>query len=109
MDIIDPSLEKSYPTDEVLRCIQIGLLCVQESAMDRLTILAIIFMLGNNFALSFPKRPAFISKTHKGEDLSYSSKGLLSINDVAVTLPQPRWMLTISIYLPWQGIVYTCH
>ena len=92
-----------------MRCIQIGLLCVQESAMDRLTILAIIFMLGNNFALPFPKRPAFISKTHKGEDLSYSSKGLLSINDVTITLPEPRWMLTISIYLPWQGIVYTCH
>ena len=47
-------------------------------------------MLGNNSALLFPKRLAFISKTHKGEDLSYSSKGLLSINDVTVTLPQPR-------------------
>ena len=47
-------------------------------------------MLGNNSALPFPKRPAFISKTHKGEDLSYSSKGLLSINDVTITLPEPR-------------------
>ncbi|KAL6333373.1 hypothetical protein AAG906_028558 [Vitis piasezkii] len=90
LDIIDLSLEKSYPANEILRCIQIGLLCVQESAMDRPTILTIIFMLGNNSALPFPKRPAFISKTHKGEDLSYSSKGLLSINDVTVTLPQPH-------------------
>ena len=47
-------------------------------------------MLGKNSALPFPKRPTFVSKTHKGEDRSYSSKGLLSINDVAVTLPQPR-------------------
>ncbi|KAL6333446.1 hypothetical protein AAG906_028631 [Vitis piasezkii] len=75
LDIIDLSLEKSYPTDEVLRCIQIGLLCVQESVTDRPTMLTIIFMLGNNSALPFPKRPAFISKTtHKGEDLSSSGE-----------------------------------
>ncbi|XP_034696958.1 G-type lectin S-receptor-like serine/threonine-protein kinase At1g11410 isoform X3 [Vitis riparia] len=91
LDLIDPSLEKSYPTDEVLRCIQIGLLCVQESITDRPTMLTIIFMLGNNFALSFPKRPAFISKTtHKGEDLSCSGEGLLSVNNVTMTVLQPR-------------------
>ncbi|KAJ9690200.1 hypothetical protein PVL29_012719 [Vitis rotundifolia] len=90
LDIIDLSLEKPYPANEVLRCIQIGLLCVQESATDRPTMLTIIFMLGNNYDLPFPKRPAFISKTHKGEDLSHSSKGLLSINDVTATLLQPR-------------------
>ncbi|RVW13876.1 Receptor-like serine/threonine-protein kinase SD1-8 [Vitis vinifera] len=53
LDLIDPSLEKSYPADEVLRCIQIGLLCVQESITDRPTMLTIIFMLGNNSALLF--------------------------------------------------------
>ena len=91
MDIIDPSLEKSYPTDEVLRCIQIGLLCVQESVTDRPTMLTIIFMLGNDSALPFPKRPAFISKTtHKGEDLSCSGEGLLSVNNMTMTVLQPR-------------------
>ncbi|XP_010646911.2 G-type lectin S-receptor-like serine/threonine-protein kinase RKS1 [Vitis vinifera] len=91
LDLIDPSLEKSYPADEVLRCIQIGLLCVQESITDRPTMLTIIFMLGNNSALSFPKRPAFISKTtHKGEDLSCSGEGLLSVNNVTMTVLQPR-------------------
>ena len=91
MDIIDSSLEKSYPIDEVLRCIQIGLLCVQESAIDRPTMLTIIFMLGNNSALPFPKRPTFISKTtHKGEDLSSSGERLLSVNNVTLTLLQPR-------------------
>ncbi|KAL6333291.1 hypothetical protein AAG906_028474 [Vitis piasezkii] len=91
LDLIDPSLEKSYPADEVLRCIQIGLLCVQESITDRPTMLTIIFMLGNNSTLPFPKRPAFISKTtHKGEDLSCSGEGLLSVNNVTMTVLQPR-------------------
>nr|CAN68399.1 hypothetical protein VITISV_007897 [Vitis vinifera] len=91
LDIIDPSLEKSYPTDEVLSHIQIGLLCVQESVTDRPTMLTIIFMLGNNSTLPFPKRPAFISKTtHKSEDLSSSGEGLLSVNNVTVTVLQPR-------------------
>ncbi|RVW67532.1 G-type lectin S-receptor-like serine/threonine-protein kinase RKS1 [Vitis vinifera] len=91
LDIIDLSLEKSYPTNEVLRCIQIGLLCVQESVTDRPTMLTIIFMLGNNSAVPFPKRPAFISKTtHKGEDLSCSGETLLSVNNVTMTVLQPR-------------------
>ncbi|KAL6333637.1 hypothetical protein AAG906_028822 [Vitis piasezkii] len=91
LDIIDPSLEKPYPTDEVLSHIQIGLLCVQESVTDRPTMLTIIFMLGNNSTLPFPKRPAFISKTtHKSEDLSSSGEGLLSVNNVTVTVLQPR-------------------
>ena len=77
--------------DEVLRCIQIGLLCVQESAIDRPTMLTIIFMLGNNSALPFPKRPTFTSKTtHKGGDLSPSGERLLSVNNVTLTLLQPR-------------------
>ncbi|RVW86382.1 G-type lectin S-receptor-like serine/threonine-protein kinase [Vitis vinifera] len=55
LDIVDPSLEKSNHANEVLRCIQIGLLCVQESAIDRPTMLTIIFMLGNNSTLPLPK------------------------------------------------------
>ena len=91
MDIIDSSLEKSYPEDEVLRCIQIGLLCVEEFARDRPSMLTIIFMLGNNSALPHPKRPAFTSKTtHEGEDSTSSGGRFLSINDVTVTMFQPR-------------------
>ena len=91
MDIIDSSLEKSYREDEVLRCIQIGLLCVEESAKDRPSMLTIIFMLGNNSVLPLPKCPAFTSKTtHEGEDLSSSGGRFLSINNVTVTMFQPH-------------------
>ncbi|XP_028791094.1 G-type lectin S-receptor-like serine/threonine-protein kinase At1g11410 [Neltuma alba] len=65
MEIIDPSLK--YETcleydDEVLKCIQIGLLCVQEYASDRPTMLEVVSMLENDSTLPPPKQPAFVFK-----------------------------------------------
>ncbi|KAF3565186.1 hypothetical protein DY000_02015328 [Brassica cretica] len=34
LDTIDPAIGESYEKDEVIRCIHIGLLCVQESPAD---------------------------------------------------------------------------
>ncbi|KAL6333224.1 hypothetical protein AAG906_028407 [Vitis piasezkii] len=85
LDIVDPSLEKSNHANEVLRCIQIGLLCVQESAIDRPTMLTVIFMLGNNSTLPPPNQPAFVMKTcHNGAN-SFSVV-VNSINEVTITM-----------------------
>ncbi|EFH64863.1 predicted protein [Arabidopsis lyrata subsp. lyrata] len=61
-EAIDLSLGDSaldYP--QVLRCVQVALLCVQENAEDRPSMLDVVSMIygeGNN-ALSLPKEPAF--------------------------------------------------
>jgi hypothetical protein len=91
MDVVDPSLGKEYPTHEVLRCIQIGLLCVQEQATDRPTMLEIVFMLGNEATIPSPKKPAFINRTiNSGQD-SLGSKGPpTSLNELTITLPEGR-------------------
>ncbi|KAM3683589.1 hypothetical protein ACJW31_12G159600 [Castanea mollissima] len=60
MKIVDPLLDETYPANEISRCIQIGLLCVQEHATDRPTMPTVVFMLGNDTHLPSPKRPAFI-------------------------------------------------
>nr|XP_028958840.1 G-type lectin S-receptor-like serine/threonine-protein kinase At1g11410 isoform X2 [Malus domestica] len=62
LDIVDSSLNQSYSTHEVMRCIQIGLLCVQEYATDRPTMLDVVFMLGNETNLPHPKKAAFSFK-----------------------------------------------
>ena len=62
MKIVDPLLDEAYPANEVSRCIQIGLLCVQEHATDRPTMSTVVFMLGNETHLSSPKQLAFILK-----------------------------------------------
>lgn len=88
MDTVDPSLSQSYSTHEVMRCIQIGLLCVQEYATDRPTMLDVVFMLGNETSLPHPKKAAFSFK-NSGQDSS-TSRGASSVNDVTVTVIEAR-------------------
>ncbi|GAV67414.1 Pkinase domain-containing protein/S_locus_glycop domain-containing protein/B_lectin domain-containing protein/Pkinase_Tyr domain-containing protein/PAN_2 domain-containing protein/DUF3403 domain-containing protein [Cephalotus follicularis] len=86
-DIIDSSMGGSYPANEVLRCIQIGLLCVQEQATDRPTMSAVVSMLGNDTCLPSPIQPAFIGKrSYTNGDNTWSSEGTTSVNEVTVSM-----------------------
>ncbi|GLT69396.1 hypothetical protein SLA2020_415510 [Shorea laevis] len=90
MEIVDSSLGEysSSLADEVLRCIQIGLLCVQESAADRPTMSTVVFTLGNDKAvLPPPNHPAFVVKKAHNVD---EGGGIGSNNEVTLTLVQPR-------------------
>ncbi|CAB4308570.1 unnamed protein product [Prunus armeniaca] len=49
-EIIDPSVGDSYSPSEVLRCMQVGLLCVQERAEDRPTMSSVVLMLSSETA-----------------------------------------------------------
>ncbi|KAJ6893333.1 G-type lectin S-receptor-like serine/threonine-protein kinase [Populus alba x Populus x berolinensis] len=60
LEIVDPSLNELYDPREALKCIQIGLLCVQEDATDRPSMLAVVFMLSNETEIPSPKQPAFL-------------------------------------------------
>lgn len=60
--IIDPALNNAL-RDEILRCIHIGLLCVQEKVADRPTMASVILMLdSHSFALPVPLQPAYFMK-----------------------------------------------
>ena len=53
-------LDESCPPSEILRCIHVGLLCVQDHALDRPTMIDVVSMLSNEaLQLSPPKQPAF--------------------------------------------------
>ncbi|XP_065877262.1 G-type lectin S-receptor-like serine/threonine-protein kinase RKS1 isoform X2 [Euphorbia lathyris] len=65
LEIVDESVSaESNQEGEIERCIQIGLLCVQESAIDRPTMSGVLLMLSNDTPLASPKQPAFILKTN---------------------------------------------
>nr|XP_023920000.1 G-type lectin S-receptor-like serine/threonine-protein kinase At1g11410 isoform X1 [Quercus suber] len=85
MEIIDPSLGETYLANEVSRCIQIGLLCVQEHATDRPTMSVVVFMLSNVTPLPSPKRPAFIFKSTSNTKDQTTNEGANSINEITVT------------------------
>ncbi|XP_047314430.1 G-type lectin S-receptor-like serine/threonine-protein kinase At1g11410 [Impatiens glandulifera] len=76
-DIIDSRMGDLWTNQEVLRCIHIGLLCVQEHAMDRPTMSEVVFMLCKDMSLPSPKQPAFI---FNGQDMN-ASDSLTNIKD----------------------------
>ena len=89
MEIVDSSLGDQYAI-EILRCIQIGLLCVQEHTTDRPTMSAVILMLGNDTPFPYPKQPAFILKsTYTSRDRSISEIAN-SVNEVTITMMDAR-------------------
>ncbi|ESQ38139.1 hypothetical protein EUTSA_v10029445mg [Eutrema salsugineum] len=66
--IIDPFLVKD-PSNEIIKLIQIGLLCVQENATKRPTMSSVILWLGSEtITIPSPKAPAFIGSQSQSED-----------------------------------------
>ncbi|XP_074562804.1 G-type lectin S-receptor-like serine/threonine-protein kinase At1g11300, partial [Curcuma longa] len=63
-ELVDPQLIDSFPVSEVEKCIQLGLLCVQDRSTDRPTMDAIaIILMNKNPVLPSPQQPAYTSRT----------------------------------------------
>ncbi|KAB5534150.1 hypothetical protein DKX38_017236 [Salix brachista] len=97
-DIIDPVLSSGSAT-EMMRCIHIGLLCVQENAANRPTMASVVLMLSSSsLTLQIPSQPAFFmsnqsdmssslgqnSRVTDQSSLSKSEHIPLSRNDVSI-------------------------
>ncbi|KAF3945862.1 hypothetical protein CMV_027807 [Castanea mollissima] len=85
MKIVDPLLDETYPANEISRCIQIRLLCVQEHATDRPTMPTVVFMLGNDTHLPSPKRPAFILMGINNSTDRSANAASNSINEITLS------------------------
>ncbi|WOK99771.1 receptor-like serine/threonine-protein kinase SD1-8 isoform X1 [Canna indica] len=94
LELADESiLGNSFPVDEVMRCIKVGLLCVQEMPEDRPTMSSVVLMLGSeSSSLPQPNQPGFVAS--RGPvleiDTSISKQDTLSINNVSVTMFEGR-------------------
>ncbi|KAK7257513.1 hypothetical protein RIF29_31542 [Crotalaria pallida] len=104
LEIMDPALGNQWPKHEALKCIHIGLLCVQDAANDRPTMSEIVTML-NSYTVTFPAatRPAFFVPKGEGlSDLTMENQGgsqfdqsvsgvpQQSMNDVTISELDPR-------------------
>ncbi|KAI9079180.1 hypothetical protein K1719_038906 [Acacia pycnantha] len=89
LELIDKHLGGSYNESEVLRCIHIGLLCVQHHHDDRPNITSVVVMLSSEGNLPQPKEPGFLL-----EKISTSSKtgnnSSASVNEISITQLHPR-------------------
>ncbi|KAK7319583.1 hypothetical protein RJT34_04306 [Clitoria ternatea] len=90
LDIVDSTLGHSYPPALVLRCIQIGLLCVQENIINRPSMSEVVFMLGNETPLCQPQKPAFLFNGSRNLQESSISGGGSSINELSETTISAR-------------------
>ncbi|XP_028801016.1 G-type lectin S-receptor-like serine/threonine-protein kinase At1g11410 [Neltuma alba] len=92
VEIVDPSLlGETCLENAVQKCIQIGLLCVQEYATDRPTMLEVISMLDNDSTLPPPKKPAFLFKKTDCDDSNPSViEGVNSVNEMSTTVVEAR-------------------
>ncbi|KAJ1698448.1 hypothetical protein LUZ63_006960 [Rhynchospora breviuscula] len=59
-EVADPFLGQNYPMDEMLKCIQIGLLCVQDNPAQRPAMSNVAVMLSaETMSLETPSKPAY--------------------------------------------------
>lgn len=93
MELMDSASGESYSPSEVLRCIQVGLLCVQEQAEDRPNMDTVVLMLSSDTAsMSQPKNPGFCLGRRPVDTESSSSKQdeSCTVNQVTVTILDGR-------------------
>ncbi|XP_075664806.1 G-type lectin S-receptor-like serine/threonine-protein kinase At1g11300 [Castanea sativa] len=90
--LIDPIIFEPCYEMEILRCIHVGLLCVQEFAKDRPTVSTVISMLKSEIVdLPHPNQPPFTER-QIGLDTESSklSQKKCSVNNVTITMVQGR-------------------
>ncbi|XXG71334.1 hypothetical protein AAC387_Pa07g0617 [Persea americana] len=66
MELIDDTLSERCCMEEVIRCIHIGLLCVQEKVTDRPTMSSVVLMLNKDSVTLPPPLPPVFSDSHRG-------------------------------------------
>ncbi|KAL2475519.1 G-type lectin S-receptor-like serine/threonine-protein kinase [Abeliophyllum distichum] len=85
LELIDTKLDESLSINEVERCIQVGLLCVQQRAEDRPTMSSVVLMLSTgNAELPQPKEPGF-AETSVKIDSSSSHPSCYTGNEITIT------------------------
>ncbi|KAK7357536.1 hypothetical protein VNO80_16825 [Phaseolus coccineus] len=99
MSILDPNMKEKYYETEVIRCIQIGLLCVQENPNIRPTMATVVSYLNNHsLELPSPQEPAFFlhgvdkraMQQGSSSTISANSSMPFSVNEMPTTSFYPR-------------------
>uniref|UniRef100_A0A803M242 Uncharacterized protein n=1 Tax=Chenopodium quinoa TaxID=63459 RepID=A0A803M242_CHEQI len=95
LEFVDSTIRDSCSLDEVMRCIHLGLICVQESPDDRPSMATVVLTLDSySVTLPVPEAPGFVIKSRVSKEIGsqqLSSKSAhWSSNDVSITELEPR-------------------
>ncbi|CAO2200887.1 unnamed protein product [Urochloa humidicola] len=90
LQLVDTSLVTVSHTVQMIRCINIALLCVQENAADRPTMSEVVAMLSSeSMTLPEPKQPAFFHMRVTTEETS-STVVVSSVNSITLSAVKGR-------------------
>ncbi|KAL5200662.1 hypothetical protein ABZP36_021865 [Zizania latifolia] len=98
VEFMDPALGQSYEEEEAWRCYHVGLICVQEDADMRPTMSNVLLALvSDHMNLPEPSKPPMFSRLRKAlrsapplTTKTESTASPMSVNDVSITLIEPR-------------------
>ncbi|CAB4275857.1 unnamed protein product [Prunus armeniaca] len=87
VEIMDPTLVETCISHQLLRCLQVGLLCVEENAAVRPAMSDVISMLTNeSMQLPLPTKPAFYTERNPATTgIDRRGPPIISINDLSNT------------------------
>ncbi|XP_044472363.1 L-type lectin-domain containing receptor kinase S.4-like isoform X2 [Mangifera indica] len=94
MELMNSTLHDSCCEEQVLRCINLALLCVEHNPIDRPSMSVVVSMLtitSDGVKLPVPKQPAFcIERKVVGDDASGINKAENTINNLTLSVMDPR-------------------
>ncbi|PRQ54941.1 putative protein kinase RLK-Pelle-DLSV family [Rosa chinensis] len=90
LELVDEVLGDSYSSSEVLKCVHIGLLCVQDNAADRPTMKDIALMLSSEKDGTQPKRPEFTMQNSFSHPQPQNEHTNSPINEATITVIEGR-------------------
>ncbi|KAG5255073.1 G-type lectin S-receptor serine/threonine-protein kinase [Salix suchowensis] len=91
LELVENMSDRPYSAPDVLRCIHVSLLCVQQKPEDRPNMSSVVLMLGSENSLPDPKQPGFF--TERNMPAMNSSTGnheSSSTNDLTLSVPEGR-------------------
>ncbi|KAL3740625.1 hypothetical protein ACJRO7_021833 [Eucalyptus globulus] len=89
-DLIDEGIADAFSVLEVMRCIQLGLLCTQDHATDRPNMLAVVLMLNGESNLSQPKQPTYTFSRSLAHEVPSQEESIRSMNTITITTVEGR-------------------
>ncbi|KAI3686253.1 hypothetical protein L1987_79927 [Smallanthus sonchifolius] len=91
MELVDPSITDSCHLYEVIRSIELALLCVQRNPDDRPSMSSVVVTLSSEGELPQPKQPGFFYTDHvPRDDTSSNTHAPLSTTEMTITLVNGR-------------------
>jgi hypothetical protein len=95
LDLVDETLKGTFDSEEVLKCLKVGLLCVQENPEDRPLMSQALMMLAAADAASLPapKQPGFAARRAAAattEDTSSSRADCSFVDSMTITIIEGR-------------------